>query len=381
MRWNNGDFYGTHESIGDLPQALKALVKNRHTQHVTNLDRSIYPRQGGLMMCSRFCVLLAAILSGGWLAAVAIETLAQAYPARPVRLVVPYPPGGPTDILGRTVAQKLSEILPEPMVVENRPGAGGMIAHGYVAKAAADGYTLLLGDIGSFAVNPVLYPKTIQYNPRADFTPIGPVASGAIFLFVNASVPARNVQELIALAKTKPGTLSFASSGAGHFPTHIGPELFRVKNGLDVLHVAYKGSGPAMVDVVAGRVSFIMTTGLAAAKPHLDSGKVRAFALTGDKRAAAAPSVPTFAESGTPLPEMDAGTWWGLMGPAGLPRHMVVKLNESLTRALAAPDVRARLAALNMDPMTSAPEAFTDFINTAIETWAQVLTRLSIKLE
>ena len=291
-------------------------------------------------MCPRFRWLLAAIVSGGCLATVAMETLAQAYPARPVRLVVPYPPGGPTDLLGRTVAQKLGEMLPEPVVVENRGGGGGMIGTAAVAKAAADGYTLLLGAIGSFAIDPVLY-KSIPYNARTDFTPIGPVASGALFLFVGASVPARNVQELIALAKRKPGTLSFASSGAGHFPTHIGPELFKLKNGLDILHVPYKGSGQAIIDVAAGRVSFIMTSGLGAAKPFLDSGKVRALALTGDKRAAAAPDVPTFAEAGSPLPEMNAGTWWGLMGPAGLPRNIVVKLNESLAQAMAAPDVRA----------------------------------------
>lgn len=332
-------------------------------------------------MRSKFRSLLAVVITGGCLAAAAIDTLAQTYPVRPARLVIPYPPGGPTDILGRTVAQKLSEILPEPTVVENRAGAGGMIGHAQVAKAAADGYTLLLGDIGGFAVNPVLYPKAIQYNPRADFTPIGPVASGAVFLYVNASIPARSLQELVALAKSKPGTISFASSGAGHFPTHIGPELFKLKNNLAVLHVPYKGSGPAMVDVVAGRVSFIMTTGLAAAKPHLESGKVRALALTGEKRAGAAPDVPTFAEAGSPLPEMNFGTWWGLLGPAGLPRDIVAKLNQSLTRALAAPDVRARLDSLNMEPMNSSAEAFSDFIAAEIATWAQVLSRLNIKVE
>ena len=332
-------------------------------------------------MRPQFRWLLAAFVSGGCLATIAIETLAQAYPARPVRLVVPYARGGPTDILGRTVAHKLSEILPEQVVVENRPGAGGMIGHAYVAKAVADGYTVILGDGGSFAINPILFSKAVQYNPRADFTPIGPAASGAIFLFVNASVPARDIQELIALAKSKPGTLSFGSAGTGQFPTPIGPELFNAKNGLNVLHVPYKGAGPAMVDVVAGRVSFIMTTGLAAAKPHLESGKVRALALTGGKRAAAAPDVPTFAEAGSPLPEMNFGTWWGILGPVGLPRDIVAKLSESLAQALAAPDVRARLAALNVEPMTSTPEAFSDFINAEIATWAEVLKRLNIKVE
>ena len=329
------------------------------------------------MTYSIFRWLTAAIVSGGCLASISMETLAQVYPARPVRLVVAYAAGGPSDLLGRTVAQKLSEILPEPVVVENRTGAGGQIGVASVAKAAPDGYTLLLGDITAFAVNPNFY-KSLPYNPRTDFTPIGPVSSGALFIFVGASVPARNIQELIALAKSKPGVLSFGSAGNGQFPTHLGMELFKATHGVDILHVPYKGAAPAMADVAAGRISIAMTAGLVAAKPFLDSGKVRAFAVTGDKRAAAAPEVPTFAEAGAPLPEMNAGTWFGLMGPVGLPRNIVVKLNESLAQALAAPDVRARLAALNLDPMISTPEAFADFINAAIETWAQVLKRANI---
>ncbi len=329
------------------------------------------------MLCSKFRWLTAAIVSGSCLATMSMETLAQAYPTRPVRLVVAYAAGGPSDLLGRTVAQKLSEILPEPVVVENRTGAGGQIGVASVAKAAPDGYTLLLGDITAFAVNPNFY-KSLPYNPRTDFTSIGPVASGALFLFAGASVPARNMQELIALAKSKPGALSFGSAGNGQFPTHLGMELFKATYGLDILHIPYKGAAPAMADVAAGRVSLAMTAGLVAAKPFLDSGKVRALAVTGDRRAAAAPEVPTFAEAGSPLPEMNAGTWFGLMAPVGLPRNIVVKLNESLAQALAAPDVRARLTGFNMDPMISTPEAFTDFINAAIETWGRVLKRANI---
>jgi len=329
------------------------------------------------MLYSKFRWLTAAIVSAGCLAAISIEALAQAYPTRPVRLVVAYAAGGPSDLLGRSVAQKLSELLPEPVVVENRTGAGGQIGVASVAKAAPDGYTLLLGDITAFAVNPNFY-KSLPYNPRTDFTPIGPVASGALFLFVGSSVPARNIQELIALAKSKPGALSFGSAGNGQFPTHLGMELFNATHGVDILHIPYKGAAPAMADVAAGRVSIAMTAGLVAAKPFLDSGKVRAFAVTGDKRAAAAPEVPTFTEAGSPLPEMNAGTWFGLMGPVGLPRNIVVKLNESLAQALAASDVRARLTAFNMDPMISSPEAFADFINAGIETWAKVLKRANI---
>jgi len=323
---------------------------------------------------------MAVIVSGSCLAAISVETLAQAYPARPVRLVIPFGAGGPTDILGRVTAQKLTELFPEPMIVENRPGAGGMVAHAYAAKAPADGYTLLFSDIvAGYAVNPVLFPKTIQYNPRSDFTPVGNVASGAIFLYASATLPVHNVRELIDLAKSKPGALSFGSAGAGHFPTHIGSELFKTKNGLDVVHVPYKGAGPAMVDVAAGRIAFLMTTGLAAAKPFLDSGKVRGLALTGNQRAAAAPDIPTFTEAGSPLPEMGVGAVWGVVGPAGLSRNIVVKLNEGINQALAAPDVRARFASLNMDPMPGTPEAFADYINTSVETWAQVLKRANIK--
>ena len=331
-------------------------------------------------MYSRFRLLIFAMVSGACLATASIESFAQAYPTRPIRLVIPFGAGGPTDIVCRVVAQKLSEILPEPVVVENRPGAAGGIAHTYVAKAVPDGYTLLFsGILTGFAVNPVLFPKTIQYNPREDFTPIGNVASGAVFLYVNASLPVRSVKELIALAKSKPGTLAFGSAGAGNFPTHIGPELFKVENGLDMLHVPYKGAGQAMADVAAGRVSLLMTTGLAAAKPFLDTGRVRALAVTGKRRTAVLPDVPTFAEAGSPLPELDSGAVFGVVGPAGLPRNIVVKLNEAINQTLAAPDVLARFASLNMDPLPGTPEAFADFINNMIAAWAKVLTRVNIK--
>lgn len=331
-------------------------------------------------MCSKFCWLIAAIVSGGCLAAISMETLAQAYPTRPMRLVIPFGAGGPTDILGRVIAQKVTEILPESMIVENRAGAGGMIAHAYAAKAPADGYTLLFSDIvAGYAVNPVLFPKTIQYNPRTDFTPVGNVASGAIFLYVSATLPVHNVKQLIDLAKSKPGALSFGSAGNGHFPTHIGSELFKTKNGLDMVHVPYKGAGPAMVDVIAGRIAFLMTTGVAAAKAHLDSGKVRALALTGKSRSPVLPDVPTFAEAGSPLPEMGNGSVWGIVGPAGVSRDIVIKLNEAINQALAAPDVLARFASLNMNPMPGTPEAFADYINETMKTWAGVVKSANIK--
>lgn len=324
--------------------------------------------------------LICALLCGAFLAAAAPEAPAQVYPTRPVRLVVPYAPGGPSDIVGRLLAQSLGDILAQPMVVENRTGGAATIGTASVAKAAPDGYTLLLADIGGFFVNPYFF-KSLPYDARTDFTPISPVATGAIFLFVNASLPARNVRELVALAKSKPGALTFGSSGAGSFSSHLAPELFKLKHGLDILHVPYKGAGPAMMDVVAGRISFIMTTGFGTAKPFLDSGKLRALAVTGEKRSPAAPDVPTFAEAGSPLPEINAGGIFGLVGPAGLPRAIVVKLNESLIRVLAAPEIAAKFASLNLEPMPMTPEAFSGFLGAHMDTWAEVLKRMNIKAD
>ena len=315
------------------------------------------------------------------MAAVSMETLAQTYPTHPVRLVVPYPPGGPTDILGRILAQKLGEMFGEQVLVENRPGGGGVIGAMAVKKASPDGYALMLEAITAFAVNRNFY-KSLPYDARNDYTPIGPVASVAFYFFVGASVPARNLQELISLAKSKPGTLTFGSAGTGHYATHISSELFKMKNGLDVLHVPYKGSGPAMFDLVAGRISFMISGGLSTAKPFIDSGKLRVFAVTGEKRSPAAPEVPTFAEAGSPLPELNAGAWFALLGPPGMPRAIVVKLNESVAQAMASPEVRARLGAAGLEPMTnSTPEEFTDFINAAVGTWAQIMRSANITLE
>ncbi len=319
-------------------------------------------------------------LTGGLLALVATALSAQAYPVRPIRMAIPFSAGGPSDIVARVAAQKMGEMLPQPIVVENRPGAAGGIAHTYVAKAVPDGYTLLFsGIVTGFAINPVLFPKTIQYNPREDFTAVGNVASGAAFLYVSSALPVRSLKDLIALAKSKPGALAFGSSGGGNYPTHVGPELFKDKNSLDILHVPYKGAGQAMADVAAGRVAFVMTTGLAAAKPFLDTGRVRAIAVTGKARTSVLPDVPTFTEAGSPMPEMDSGAVWGVVGPAGLPRPVVMKLNEAINQSLASPDVLARLASLNMDPLPGTPEAFAQFINNMIDAWARVFKRVEFK--
>ncbi len=304
---------------------------------------------------------------------------AQSYPARPIKLVITMPPGGPTDMLGRALSQKLGDLLPQPVVVENRPGGGGIIAYGIVAKSAPDGYTLLLGDVANSTINPSLN-KSLPYDTRKDFTPVALAATSPFYLISDAALPARTLQEFIAYAKGRPGKLSYGSGGTGQL-THIAPELFKMKNGLNIVHVPYKGAAPALFDVVAGRVAFVMTAGLAMAKPHLEAGKVRVLAVTGDARSASVPDVPTFAEAGAPMPEMRLGTWWGVLGPAAMPRNNVAKLAESVAKAQKAPDFLARLSSFSMDPMVSTPESFGEIINSGIETWAQVVKPMNITLD
>lgn len=322
------------------------------------------------------CGMLAALLSAAGIVA-APPVLAQAWPARTVRLVIPYDAGGPTDVLGRLLAPALGERLEQSVVVENRGGAGAVVGFNAVAKATPDGYTLLLGDI-NLAVNPALY-KSLPYDASRELAPVALVAAAPLVMVVNTASPAKTLAEFIALAKASPGKLTFGSAGAGN-TTHLGPELLKAAAGLDIVHVPYKGIGPALNDLAGGQIQMAIT-GISGAAPLLKAGKLRALAITGDKRAAALPDVPTFAEAGTPLPDMSLGSWWGVLVPAGTPADIVQKLNRAIGEALNDGGLRGKLAGMNINPMHSTAAAFNDFIRAEGKRWVAVLQRAKIQPE
>jgi len=302
--------------------------------------------------------------------------LAQGYPARPIHLIVPFPPGGPTDIVGRLVGHRLSEGLGQPVIVENRPGAAGTVGSTAAAKAPPDGYTLLYGSTSTLAIAPSLY-HDLAYDPRSAFAPISLVSRGAIIAAVNAEVPARTLQEFIALAKKSPGRLSYASAGSGT-PPHLAAELFKSIAGVDLLHVPYKGGAPAINDLVGGQVQAIFE-GEVLLLPHIRSGRVRALAITGMKRDPELPDVPTFAEAG--LPKYDAYFWSGLVAPAGTPDEIVGKLNGVLVQALNATDSREALTRQGLEPAPTTPTQFAAFIASEVERWGRVAKDSGAKLD
>jgi len=290
------------------------------------------------------------------------------YPSKPVRLIVPFAPGGSTDIFARLIAERAQAPLGQPVVVENRAGAAGNIGAEAVVRSAPDGYTLLMATTGVMAINNALY-KNMTYDAAKDLEPVLYVASITNVLIVPPDSPARSVAELIALAKKEPGKLTFASSGAGA-STHMSAELFKSMTGIDILHVPYKGSGPAMPDLMSGRVS-MMFENAPGAVSHIKAGKLRALAQTGLKRSSAMPEVPTVAESG--VPGYESLSWSGIAVPAGTPRALIDRLNKDLNAVLAAPEMRAKLAEQGADAIGGAPEAFAAHIRAEREKWSRLI--------
>ena len=315
--------------------------------------------------------LLAALLAAPGLAS------AQAWPSKPVHLVVPYAPGGPVDISARLVAAKLQGALGQPVVVENKPGAGGNIGADYVAKSAPDGHTLVMGAIATHAINPALYPK-LPYDPVRDFRHIALVVQVPNVLVLNNDVPARSVRELIDFARKNPGKLDFASGSTGS-TGHLAGELFKQMTGTYMVHIPYKGAAPAVVDLMAGRVH-LMFDNLASALPNIKAGKVRALAVTTARRSQFVPELPTLAESG--LPGFDLTTWWGVMAPAATPQPVVDRLAAETAKALSAPDVRERLAAMGSEPPTArSPAQFSAFVANELKVYAGLVKRSGATVE
>jgi len=308
------------------------------------------------------------------LALLPLTVAAQQFPAKPVRLVIGFAAGGTTDVVGRIVAQKVGEGWGQNMIVENRAGASGMIAADVVAKAAPDGYTLLLSPQTSLAVAPALTGKA-PYDAAKDFTPITVVGSTPTLMVVTPSFPARSFAEFVALAKKD--RLAYGSGGIGSSP-HMAGELMSAQLGIRMTHVPYKGENPALADTIGGQVP-IMFGNITAALPHLRSGKLRALASTGEKRSPLAPDVPTLNESG--LKDFAVATWFGLLGPAGLPPELAARIQRDVAKAVASPEVSAKLTDLGVDLVNSTPEQFSGFLRAEIARYARVIKEANIKAE
>jgi tripartite-type tricarboxylate transporter receptor subunit TctC len=312
--------------------------------------------------------LLIAITSLG-----ATESRAQNFPSKSVRLIVPFPPGGPADVLGRLYAEKLSAAWSQPVVVENRAGAAGNIGSDMTAKASPDGYTLLL-IASSHVINSALYDK-LPYDPIKDFTPISQVAYYSLVLVAHPSVPAQSLSELVALAKAQPGKLALVSAGNGT-PTHLTAELFRTAAQIDFLHVPYKGAAPATNDLLAGQGQ-LMFNNPVSALPHVTAGKLKALAVTGTQRSALAPDIPTIAESG--YPGFEAGTWYAFLAPAGLPPEILKKLSTDIVAITKQDDLKARFAKMGIEALGSTPEQLSEVMQADFIKWSAVIRNANIK--
>jgi tripartite-type tricarboxylate transporter receptor subunit TctC len=317
-----------------------------------------------------------------WLAA-AISIFAGAqpipardYPEKPIRLIVPYTPGGTADMLARGIGQKLSESLGQQVIVDNRPGAGGNIGADLVAKAAPDGYTLLIGTVATHAINPGLYPN-MPYDADKDFIPVILIATLPNMVVVNTSVPVKNVKDLIALARSKPGELAFASAGNGT-SQHLSGELFKKMTDVDMIHIPYKGSAPAVTDLIGGQVQ-LMFDNIPSSLPRVRAGKLRALAVTGPRRSPVLPNLPTVAESG--LPGFSITSWFALYAPAGTPKNIVQRLNKEAGNAISSPELRQLWMAQGIEPAGGTPDQLAAFRRTEAPKWEKIIRDSGARVE
>lgn len=311
------------------------------------------------------------------LALVAAPAQAQpAYPSKPVRLIVPYSSGGPSDVLARAIGQRLGESLGQPVVIENRTGAGGNIGTEQVAKAAPDGHTLILGTVGTHAINSSLY-SSLPFDVARDFAPVALVASATIVMVSTPAVPAATLKEFVSFAKSKPAQLSFASPGSGT-PHHMAAELFKTMAGVEMTHIPYKGAAPAITDLLGGQVP-VGFVSLPAALPHVKAGKLRAVGVTAAKRSAVAPEVPTIAEAGLPGYEVD--NWYAVFAPVGTSKDIVNRLNAEIVKLMQAPEVRERLNSQGFEILQSTPEQLAEFQKTELAKWARVVKASGAKAD
>ena len=322
-------------------------------------------------------LILRCSLAALWLGTAAPILLAQGtYPVKPIRLIAPFPPGGTTDVLCRLVAQKLTDALGRQVVVENRPGAGGNIGHEYAARAAPDGYTLLLSATGALVTNQFLY-KRLGFDPQNDFAPVSLVATSGPVLVVHPSVPARSVRELIVLAKARPGQLNYGSGGRGT-TAHIVGEVFKTATAVNIVHVPYKGGGMAVTDLVAGQIEMSFAD-MVPSVPHIKSGRLRALAVTSEQRSPALPELPTMAEAGVkePFPQ----TWWAITAPKGTPAAIISRINAELAQIMKQPDLREKYTGLGLFPVHTTPERVLELVKLGAPQMQRILRAAGVEPE
>jgi tripartite-type tricarboxylate transporter receptor subunit TctC len=314
------------------------------------------------------------LIAGLALAALCGAATAQNYPAKTVRMVVGYPPGGPTDLIARIVSQKLSESWGQQVIVDNRPGASGMIGAELTVRAAPDGYTLLMVPV-TYAVTPSLYPK-MTYDAAKDLAPVAQVAAAPFILVVHPTLPVKTVKDLITLARSRPAQLNYASASTGGMP-HLAGELFNTMTGVKMIHIPYKGAAPATTDLLAGQVQ-LMFNNMLSAMPQVKNGRLRAIAVTSTKRSAAAPELPAIAET---VPGYEASGWYAALGPAAMPRELIAKINNDMNRIMKMPDVMQRLAGDGVEAVGTTPDQFGNYLRSEITKWGKVVQASGAKAD